>query len=82
MKVYITKYALTDGIQEYDNAEVSTISRTMISIIRPGKLRLCFHKPHWHETREAAIQRAEEMRLKKIASLNKQIEKLEQLKFE
>jgi hypothetical protein len=42
---------------------------------------LCLHKPDWHTTPEAAIARAEEMRTKKIASLKKQIAKLEAMTF-
>ena len=40
------------------------------------------HKRYCHETKEAAILDAEKMRSKKIASLEKQIEKLRKLKFE
>lgn len=36
----------------------------------------------WHETKESAIAKAEEIRKKKINSLKKQIEKLEKMKFE
>lgn len=35
----------------------------------------------WHRTKESAIAKAEEMRKKKIASLKKQIEKLEKMEF-
>ena len=76
MKVYITKYALTRGILEAD-AELNPRFPTMVST-NLGH----FHGKDWHETKEAAIYRAEEMRTKKIASLKKQIEKLEALKFD
>ena len=36
---------------------------------------------YWHETFEEAVEQAEKMRLKKIASLKKQITKLENTKF-
>lgn len=36
----------------------------------------------WHRTKESAIAKAEEMRKKKIASLQKQIKKLENINFE
>lgn len=81
MKVYITKYALTHGIDEYDDAIVCTdINVKMISVQKKG-YKYHFHKPHWHETKEEAIAQAEKMRQKKIASLKKQIVKLENLKF-
>lgn len=40
------------------------------------------NKPDWHETKEEAIQQATKMRNAKIASLKKQIEKLEKLNFD
>ena len=39
------------------------------------------HGKDWHRTPEAALARAEEMRLAKIESLKKSIKKLEGLKF-
>jgi hypothetical protein len=39
------------------------------------------HKPDWHENKDEAIAKAEDMRKKKIVSLKKQIKKLEELKF-
>lgn len=35
----------------------------------------------WHETKESAIKTAEEMRKKKIVSLKRKVEKLENMKF-
>lgn len=75
MKVYITKYSLTDGVLEADaklNQKFPTMAVTNLGY---------FHGNDWHETKEAAIKKAEEMRVKKIASLKKQIEKLEAMKF-
>ncbi|MRI57468.1 hypothetical protein D8770_26580 [Methylobacterium sp. DB1607] len=40
-----------------------------------------FYGEDWHPTREAALARAEEMRAAKIASLHRQIERLESLEF-
>ena len=76
MKVYITKYALTRGILETDGATVEGIPSMAETNFG------YFHGDDWHETKEEAIKRAEEMRTKKIASLRKQIEKLEALKFD
>lgn len=77
MKVYITRWALTEGVIECD-----------------GQVRKCGGIVHSENylvefvlnkdaflTRKAANQKAEEMRVKKIASLKKQIEKLEKMKF-
>ena len=35
----------------------------------------------WHRTKESAIDKAEEMRKKKIETMKKQIEKLEKMEF-
>ena len=78
MKVWITKYALTDGIIETD-AEVGgfdTITATWDNGTRCDN----FKGEEWWSRKENAIQKAEEMRQKKIASLKKQIEKLERMR--
>jgi hypothetical protein len=78
MKVFITKYALTHGIDESDAFHVcNTISLNMISNGR----YTCYHKPDWHLTESEAIERAEVMRAARIASLHKSIAKMEKLKF-
>ena len=80
MKVWITKYALTSGIKEIEcedceNGAVKEIENSLPTFYHgEGK--------EWHQTKESAIQKAEEMRQNKIASLKKQIEKLERLRFE
>lgn len=79
MKAHITKYALTKGIIEMDVVE-SPNFQDMVSE-RSNRLRH-FHGMDWHLSKMQAIEKAEEMRSKKIASLEKQIEKLKKLKFE
>lgn len=79
MKVYITKYCLTQGIFE-DEVEIwSDISISMCKSIY--NKYVYFHKPYWHETKEEAIKYAEQMKNRKIKSLEKQIRKLKELKF-
>ena len=80
MKVWITKYALTKGIFTIEATEPN--ENGLITPI--NKLWDCYHGEgrEWHRTKEAAIERAEEMRLKKIASLEKQIDKIKKLNFE
>ena len=39
------------------------------------------HKHDWYRTRAEAVEHAEEMRQRKIASLEKQIKKLKALRF-
>ena len=75
MKVYITAYILTKGILEMEDK----ISENNPEIVATNFGY--FYKGCWHKTKEAAVKTAEEIRLKKITSLRKQIEKLEALKF-
>lgn len=81
MKVYITKYALTQGIFEAE-AEECPGFKGMIEI--SGEYPEYYHGEgkDWHRTKAGAVKRAEEMREKKILSLQKQIERLKNLKFE
>lgn len=74
MKVWITTYALTKGIYEVE-AEIidDKYAKT------PGPWSL-FTKD-WTKSKEDAVRIADEMRVRKIASLKKSIKKLEALKF-
>lgn len=77
---------MTKGIYEaevYENCLSADPSGNMISIREKGYVS-CFHGNgnEWHTTKESAINKAEEMRQKKIDSLKKQIQKLEKMKFE
>jgi hypothetical protein len=77
MKVWITKYALTEGIIAMD-----VLTRNHSCVYPHGshnhglRLGACAH-----ETQEAAVKHAEKMRLNKIASLKAQIAKLEKMRF-
>lgn len=77
MKVWITKYALTKGIEQID-VEISDDGYAY-SI---GRWRTQYPPGDWHRTEAAAIKRADEMRLVRIASLEKQITKLKALCFD
>lgn len=86
MKVWITKWALTQGIFEAEVVSECLLSdptRNTISAYYQG-IPLFFYGRgrEWHETKESAIKKAKKMRKKKIASLKMQIEKLENMKFE
>jgi len=81
VKVWITKYALSKGIFEAE-AESSFTPR-MAKITSPNWPKWpYFHGEEWHTTKEAAVKKAEKMRLARIESLKKQIAKLEKMKFE
>ena len=77
-KAYITKYALTQGIQVVEVVDCFDISERMVSQVnpKPGFGGMNYHKPHWHLTLEEARAHAEEMKRKKLASTEKQIKKL------
>ena len=77
-KVWISKYALTQGIYE-ETVEIYSEFPTMCSDV---KYRLsCFHKPFWSNTREEAVAQAEKMRKAKIICIKKQLKKLEEKVF-
>lgn len=79
MKVWITKYALSDGIKELEVAQ----SDDFPDMVYGKSLTGCYHGEgkEWHRTYELATVRANEMRQDKIASLKKQIKKLEKMRF-
>lgn len=74
MKVWLTRTALTQGIIEADG-ELGQ-GHMEGYLLTGGRF---YWGREWHRTKEAAIARAEEMRAGKIASLRKQIAKLEKL---
>jgi hypothetical protein len=82
VKAWMTKYALTAGIQEIE-CELCVSVPGMIS----RRSNICtteyFHGEgrEWHTSRQSAEDRAEIMRLNRISSLEKQIRKLKALNF-
>lgn len=84
MKVWVTKYAMSGkGVIPCEDARTTSYADMIAIPARDGKRNRdwIIHKPDWHTTPEAAISCAEEMRTKKIASLKKQIAKLEAMMF-
>ena len=85
MRVYVTQHALTQGIQEI-MADQCLETQPDGSMIRDmeAPVPTSYHVQgrDWHLTRALAIARAEQMRLAKIASLRRQIAKLEALSAE
>lgn len=71
---WITKYALTRGVYCTTVEDHFDISPTFVGDANSSDN---FHGNDWHRTRDAAIAHAEAMRTKKIASLKKQIAKLQ-----
>ena len=82
MKAFVTKVIPKDGIIQEVEAYRSERNPDILAVkvgLWPDYYR--GQGKQWHLTREAAITRAEEMRVHKIESLKKQITKLENLKF-
>lgn len=82
MKVWITKYALSVGIKECEIDHYDA-DPNYVFVKWPGAVGGCaiFCGDDWHATHLAARSRAAAMRVAKIASLRKQIAKLEKLSF-
>jgi hypothetical protein len=74
---WVTKYALSGGIQVVKGEVCHDISSTMLSWKPYGTA----HGKDWHRTQDAALARAEEMRKAKIAALRKSIAKMEAMTF-
>ena len=80
MKYFVTKYALTQGILEVDG-DLSNYSSTNIMETRIDGYNILFHGNEFHHDLEYAKLKSEEIRVKKIASLKKQLAKLEAMEF-
>ncbi|WP_312836672.1 hypothetical protein [Pantoea sp.] len=80
-RIYVTKYAFTSGVFSVE-AKVDE-ERKMASYKAPGDYFTAYvHGNEFHLTRDDALSRAEEMRIKKLQSLDKQIKKISAMKFE
>lgn len=79
MKVFVTKYWQSHGILEKNGDKSSDYPRLFVTD-EPWKQY--YHKPYWHENRQDAVEHAERLRVKKIASLRKQIRKIEGMTFD
>lgn len=79
MKVFVTKYAMTKGIQE---ASVTGKTDVVGTYVYSGGYSQQYRMGYTaFLTREEASMAAEAMRQRKVASLKKSIAKLEKLSF-
>lgn len=81
MKIWISKYALTQGIYLEARAYPHSKQPSVAVVQYDNGILCCYFKGEWHETEQAAKDKAEEMRKKKILWHKKQIQKLEKLEF-
>lgn len=77
MEVWITKYALTQGIFKKD---VEDCGDGMV-MDKSSTLPVFYHGSDWHRDWESAVAKANAMRDRKIQSLKKKIAELEGMKF-
>ena len=79
MKAYVTKYALTVGIERLEGE----VEGGMFMVIRNGFMNH-YHGEgrEWHRTLDSALAQAEKLRERKLVALRKQQEKLEKMVFE
>lgn len=78
-KIFIFKYALTKGIMEVD-AKIKQDTYEEYATVKDLIGLIWLNRDYVH-TKEEALKKAEDMRLRKIESLKKQIAKLEKMKF-
>ena len=73
MKVWITKYALTRGIEEIASDDISRMliekNGDLVMYGKSGLFPVVYNTDYYSLDKQSAIRRAEEMRQKKIASL-------------
>lgn len=77
-QVFVTRYALTDGVVRRN--VIKTYSTGSV-VVEGLEFAILYEGKDYQGTEEAALKQADQMRLKKIAALRKQIEKLEKLQF-
>lgn len=80
-KLWCSKYALARGIEEVIATSESKKYRNGVYITIEKSLGLFYVGEDVHDLREDAVAKAETARIKKIASLRKQIAKLEKMVF-
>jgi hypothetical protein len=77
---YVTKYALTAGIEEVEVEDCFDIDQNMVKAVH-GRFLTSFFEGDWHRSREEAVARAEQMRKKKISALRSSLAKFEGMQF-
>lgn len=82
--VWVTKWALTKGVYQIEVEDCFDTSSKMVKQIRSFHLSCStyLHGNEWHRTKNDAVKRAEEMRERRLRSLEKQIAKIKSLDFE
>lgn len=79
MKIFVTRYALSEGIIECDGYKKPNTVNGFYTRFRSGGPELFFQGFDYRLTLEEAMERAESMRVKKIKANNRQNKKLKAL---
>ncbi len=84
MKIWSTKYCLTEGIIEH---EIDPMDANNSLIVIPKNKCSCAVYLHgegrdWHKCREDAVLRADEIRIRKLKSLDRQIKTISAISFD
>lgn len=80
MKVFITKYALTEGILELEPKEPPTDDKVLVRL--PGSsYDSSFYGKDWHSTFEDAEKRANAMLAAEIVRIEKKLVHLRRMTF-
>jgi hypothetical protein len=82
MTVYVTKYALSPSTGIFTKEVEIDPENGLASHRESGSVTQFYHKGEYELTREDAVKSAEEMRIKKLKSLDNQIKKVSALKFD
>lgn len=80
--VWITRYALTDGIIKCSARYPLAAPADRVVVLNTKLKGRVFYNPDWNRSEGEAIERAEAMRKRAIASKKKQLKLLESLRFE
>lgn len=81
-KAWITKYALTSGVQVV-MGEVHPQFDNVFELARgSARMRATYYLPDWHRTRESAVRRVEEMRVAAIKAAQRKLDKLMAMRVE
>jgi len=82
MKVYITKYALTKGVIVFEGEMYdSELKNAFRGKRTPKHYDEYFNGKDVHFTKESALKQCEEMKIKKLQSLDKQVKKISAIEF-
>lgn len=81
MKVWITKWVLTNGIEVAENPEFSH-NETVMEFKRGDHTIYLAGKRHWHATETDARRAASEIIAKRLTSLKRQVAKLEKMQLD